>query len=193
MICCAVERGTTVAHLSRFRALGPAGVALLAAAACAPAPAATSTQPYQIGVVAPLSGSLAFVGKVQLDALTALVNSVNNAGGISGRKIELQAEDAQDAPSSVTAFRKLDQQGVLAIYGPPISGSLEAGTQLASQLKISGITPGKTDGTLVPPQPFILQTDAGANSHSVPMVTFARSPARPQPTQDATPHAAPAA
>src|ERR1041385_520008 len=176
MICCALkrgkalkaERGTSVRHLFRFSALGLTGVALFVATACSPSPAAQSSQPYQIGVVAPLSGSLAFVGKVQLDALTALVNSVNNDGGISGRKIELQAEDAQDAPASVTAFRQLDQQGVLAIYGPPISGSLEAVTQLANELKISVMTPGNTDGTLVPPQQYIFQTDAGATSDAEP-------------------------
>jgi branched-chain amino acid transport system substrate-binding protein len=181
-----LERGTTVRDLSRLSALGLTSAALLAAVACTPAPAAPSTQPYQIGVVAPISGGLAFVGKVQLDALTALVNSVNNEGGIGGRKIELQAEDAQDAPASVTAFRKLDQQGVLAIYGPPISGSLEAVTQLANQLKISVITPGNTDGTLVPPQQFIFQTDAGATSDAESMVMFASSLAGGKPIKIAT-------
>jgi len=165
---------------------GLSGAALLVASACTPAPAAPSTEPYKIGVVATLSGSLAFVGKVQLDALTALVDSVNKDGGISGRKIELAAEDAQDAPASVTAFRKLDQEGVLAIYGPPISGSLEAVTSLANQLKISVITPGNTDGTLVPPQQYIFQTDAGATSDAEPMVTFANSLGNGKPIKVAT-------
>jgi branched-chain amino acid transport system substrate-binding protein len=75
---------------------------------------------------------------------------------------------------------------VLAIYGPPISGSLEAVTQLANQLKISVITPGNTDGTLVPPQQLIFQTDAGATSDAESMVMFASSLAGGKPIKIAT-------
>jgi branched-chain amino acid transport system substrate-binding protein len=73
-----------------------AGVLIpLAAAAWWPAQAA---EPYQINVVMPLSGSGAFLGQGEKKALELLEKSVNDAGGIKGRKLQFVYHDDQSRP-----------------------------------------------------------------------------------------------
>jgi branched-chain amino acid transport system substrate-binding protein len=49
--------------------------------------------PFQIGVVAPLSGPFAAVGQEVVDGMTVAVNDLNAGKGILGRKVELVTRD----------------------------------------------------------------------------------------------------
>ncbi len=53
---------------------------------------------YDINVVLPLTGSAAFVGQGQKDALTALEEEVNKTGGIRGEKLHFIFHDEQTSP-----------------------------------------------------------------------------------------------
>jgi branched-chain amino acid transport system substrate-binding protein len=52
-----------------------------------------TAHPFQIGVVAPLSGPFAAVGQEVVDGMTVAVNDLNAAKGILGRKVELVTRD----------------------------------------------------------------------------------------------------
>ena len=51
--------------------------------------------PYEINVIAPLTGSAAFLGKSFQDALAPLEATVNAAGGIRGRTVKFVVTDSQ--------------------------------------------------------------------------------------------------
>src|SRR5437763_16571011 len=92
--------------ISRRRALQ----AIAAAAGTAvSAPAILRAQDtLQLGVLTPLTGAGGFDGPRMLKAMQAVIDEVNAAGGLLGRKVELVVEDDQTNPeSAVRAARKL--------------------------------------------------------------------------------------
>lgn len=69
----------------------------------------TQTQePIRIGVMAPLSGPLASLGKGALQGFEMAIKETNDQGGIHNQPIELQIEDtAGDAKQGINVFNKL--------------------------------------------------------------------------------------
>jgi branched-chain amino acid transport system substrate-binding protein len=62
----------------------------------------------RIGVIAPLSGVGAFVGRIVNTSLGAAVQQVNSTGGIGGRKVEVVTRDTgTDASAGVKAYQAL--------------------------------------------------------------------------------------
>jgi branched-chain amino acid transport system substrate-binding protein len=53
---------------------------------------------YDVNVVIPLTGSAAFVGQGQKDALSALQDQINSTGGIAGEKLNFVFQDDQTQP-----------------------------------------------------------------------------------------------
>src|SRR6516165_6827681 len=53
---------------------------------------------YDINVVLPLTGSAAFVGQGERDALLALADQINATGGIAGDKLNFIFQDDQTQP-----------------------------------------------------------------------------------------------
>jgi len=73
----------------------------------------------RVGMIADLTGPLAFIGQ-EISAGAALhVQDVNDHGGVHGRKIELIVEDdGYQPPRTVAAFRKLvDVDGIFCLLG----------------------------------------------------------------------------
>ena len=81
----------------------------------------------KIGMFGPLTGSTA-VGSLPLFGAAAIYKSVNDAGGINGRKIELLIEDdACDPNKTISATKKLiSQDEVFMIHGGWCSGTVMA-------------------------------------------------------------------
>ncbi len=77
----------------RFAALA-AAIALL----LGPAPRAAAADPFDVYVIAPLTGSNAFSAKDARDGLNALQTSVNATGGIRGRSLNFVYLDTQSSP-----------------------------------------------------------------------------------------------
>ncbi len=76
-----------------------AALALVLAVASATIPAsAADTSPYEIDVVLSLTGSAAFLGKEQQQALAAVEKVQNARGGIHGRKVHFVLQDDQSNP-----------------------------------------------------------------------------------------------
>lgn len=90
-------------------------------------PKAESKEPYKIGLLTTLSGSLSASGIEIRDAAQMEVDLINTNGGINGHPIELIVEDdGMDPGKAVTALNKLVQQDkVLAITGIK-AGAMEA-------------------------------------------------------------------
>ena len=96
------------------------GAGALAVASMAPGLVrAQQGAPLQLGVLTPLTGAGGFDGPRMLKAMQSVIDEVNAAGGLLGRKVELVVEDDQTNPeSAVRAARKLiDVTKVPAIMG----------------------------------------------------------------------------
>ncbi|MCK9170740.1 MAG: ABC transporter substrate-binding protein [Treponema sp.] len=63
----------------------------------------SSSDPVYVGTSFPMTGTIAADGKLILDAIQLAVDETNGAGGIKGRKIQLQSEDDGADPSTAAA------------------------------------------------------------------------------------------
>jgi branched-chain amino acid transport system substrate-binding protein len=121
---------------SGFRALVYASLSLGMVATTAHA------DPIKIGVVQPLSGSVAYNGTSFVNGAKLAVEEINKKGGVLGSKLELAIEDGVCAPDkSVSAAEKLIQSDkVPVIMGAFCSSATLAVMPVAAQHKVPLIT-----------------------------------------------------
>jgi branched-chain amino acid transport system substrate-binding protein len=117
--------------------------------------------PIKIGTLTPLTGSGGPYGPVMVKAVKAVVDEVNAAGGVLGRKIELISEDDQTNPEAgVRAARKLiDVDKVSAILGTWASSVTTAVAPLCWESKTFLCTVSGADSiTQLPHQGYLIRT-----------------------------------
>jgi ABC-type branched-subunit amino acid transport system substrate-binding protein len=70
-----------------------------------------SDNAIKVGIVAPISGALSFLGEAQVDGIRSYLEDVNARGGVNGRRFQVITVDDQFEPSlEATAIRRLVQQ-----------------------------------------------------------------------------------
>jgi branched-chain amino acid transport system substrate-binding protein len=96
-------------------------LALAALTAGSPAPAGAQGEPVKIGVIAPLTGGVAVIGKGSTNGIRLRLKELNHQ--IAGRKVELIVEDdAGDPTTGLTKAQKLvERDGVHVVLGPLLS------------------------------------------------------------------------
>ncbi len=104
----------------------------------------------KIGVISDLSGPTAIAGVGMADAITSYFHSVNDAGGIHGRKVKVIVEDsAYSSAKAVAAAKKLmAKDGVFALVSPWGTAPVTALCPIAKEDKIP-IAPACTLSTTV--------------------------------------------
>src|ERR1700756_2796124 len=87
-----------------------------------------AAEPLKIGMVAPLTGAAAELGRYETQCAKLAAEEVNKAGGVLGRAIELVIEDDQTTnPGIVLAFSKLaGDKDIPAFMGPIYSPQTHA-------------------------------------------------------------------
>jgi len=132
----------------------------------------------KIGMFGPLTGPTA-VGSLPLLGASAIYKSVNDAGGINGRKIELVIEDdACDPNKTIAATKKLiSSDQVFMIHGGWCSGTVMAiKPELASNPNTPFMVLGAASAAIsTPVQPNIFQPVATTATVADAMVKFAES------------------
>lgn len=115
--------------------------ALTGCSANGSAPASSDKPDLKIGVDVSLTGPFAFAGVQELAGIKLAAASINDAGGVDGRPVDLVILDDTSAPDqSVLNLRKLAQQdNVVAIVGPGSSNAAVTGAQTANALKVPTI------------------------------------------------------
>ena len=79
---------------------------------------AASGDAIKVGVLAPLTGSVAEYGVAVANGIKMYVEEFNAAGGINGKQIQLIEYDEEgDSAKAVTGYNSLVDQGVTAIIG----------------------------------------------------------------------------
>ena len=131
------------------------------AAVAAPSVLRAQTDPIKIATLTPLTGAGGSYGPVMAKVAAAVVEEVNAAGGVLGRKIVLVSEDDQTNPDAgVRAARKLiDVDKVAAILGTWASSVTTAVAPLCWESKTFLCTVSGADSiTLLPHQGYLVRT-----------------------------------
>ena len=121
-----------------IRGLAIAAMALLL-------PAYAQSAGIKIGLMCPLTGKWASVGRDMKNIVELLVDKTNAAGGVNGNSIELAVEDdAGDPRTAALAAQKLASAGVVAVIGTYGSAVTEASQNILDEAGIVQIGTGST-------------------------------------------------
>jgi branched-chain amino acid transport system substrate-binding protein len=140
-------------------------VTFAAAAAAIGVVSPTSAQnTVKIPNVIELSGAGATVGTNWKNGSSLAVDEINAAGGILGKKIQLEFVDTGTDPGKARAAiqRALDEQPI-AIFGPIYSGSVSATLQLTNEAQVPQIIGGEAANLTAQGSKYLFRTSFGQN------------------------------
>jgi branched-chain amino acid transport system substrate-binding protein len=111
--------------------------------------AAPSDEPIRIGLVLSVSGWAGFMGTPGKEAYEAIVENINNTGGVIGRKLELIIEDDQSlSTNAIVAVTKLIRdRKVSLVMGPTTTDAGMAMIPMCEQQKTPYIATCPLTGT----------------------------------------------
>ena len=134
------------------------GIAMaIAAALCAPV--ALAQQTARIATIAELSGTGASAGTNFKNGVELAAKEINAAGGILGRKIELDVSDTQSNPATAKALAtKAVDNDVVAVMGPVFSGSIVVSMAETRRAEIPNFTGGEAANITTQGNPYIFRT-----------------------------------
>lgn len=121
--------------------------------------AAFAAEPIKIGGLFSVTGPASFLGEPERNTAQMVVNQINAAGGIKGRKLELIALDTQgDATKAVQAATRLVKEGVVAIIGPSTTGDTMAVIPVVERARVPLISCAAGIKITEPVKPWVFKT-----------------------------------
>jgi branched-chain amino acid transport system substrate-binding protein len=139
-------------------------IATLAAATAAYPAVAQET--IKLGLIAPLSGSVALDGQQQAEGGRFAVEQFNKAGGLAGKQIELVVEDGECKPAASTAAAEklATKDRVLAFSGAFCSSATKAVQPIAEKHQVPMVNGISSDPSLTDPlRPWFFRTKVHNN------------------------------
>jgi branched-chain amino acid transport system substrate-binding protein len=99
---------------------------------------AFAAPPIKIGALFAVTGPASFLGEPERNTALMVIDEINKAGGVKGRKLQLIAYDTQgDATKAVqAATRLIKEDNVVAIIGPSTTGDSMAIIPLVEKAQI---------------------------------------------------------
>jgi len=136
------------------------GGALALAGALVAAGSALAQEPIRIGAFLSVTGPAAFLGDPEQKTLEMVVERINAAGGVAGRKLVLFVyDDAGDAEKARTfAKRLLEQDKVDVIVGGSTTGTTMAVIPLAEQSGTPFLSLAGAVGIVEPVKKWVFKT-----------------------------------
>ena len=132
-------------------------------------------EPIRLGTLTPLTGAGGNYGPSMRKAMEWVVEQVNGAGGVLGRRVQLFNEDDQTNPdAAVRAARKLiDVDRVAAIMGTWASAVTTAVAPLCWESKTFLTTVSGADSiTLLPHQGYLIRTQPNGHLQATKLGEF---------------------
>lgn len=122
-------------------------------------PARAEQPPIKIGSFLAVTGPLSFVGDPEAKTLKLMVEQINAAGGVLGRKIELHSYDSGgDARQAVSyAKRLIEQDGVDVIVGGSSSGETLAVIPTVEEAEIPFISLAAANAIVEPVKKWVFK------------------------------------
>jgi branched-chain amino acid transport system substrate-binding protein len=138
--------------------------AMLVAGALGIAAPAWAQETVKIPNIIELSGAGATVGNNWKNGSSLAVEEINAAGGILGKKIQLEFVDTGSDPGKARAAiqRALDDKPV-AIFGPIYSGSVSATLQLTNEAQVPQVIGGEAASLTAQGSKYLFRTSFGQN------------------------------
>jgi len=136
-------------------------VRTLAATLALAVPLAVSAQggPIKIYDIVELSGGGATAGTNFDNGVKLAVKEINAAGGILGRKIDLQSLDTQTNPGVAKALsQKAVDDGAYVVMGPVFSGSIIVSMAETKKAEVTNFTGGEAANITQQGNPYIFRT-----------------------------------
>lgn len=139
-------------------------VLIAAAAVLSGVPTAAAQDIIKIPNIIELSGAGATVGTNWKNGSSMAVDEINAAGGILGKKIQLEFVDTASDPGKARAGiqRALDDKPI-AIFGPIYSGSVSATLQMTNEAGVPQIIGGEAANLTAQGSKYIFRTSFGQN------------------------------
>jgi len=107
--------------------------------------AANAADTIKLGVAGAQTGDLAGYGTPALNAARLVVDKINAAGGINGRRVEIIAQDDQCKPDLATnAATRLIAAGVPIVIGHTCSGATRVALGMYEDRNIVSVSPSAT-------------------------------------------------
>ncbi len=120
---------------------------------------ALASRTVKIGLILPLSGSLASYGKAVLAGVRLSEAQTNGRGGFNGKRIQLFVQDNRGKKDeTIKAFNNLARNRVVAIIGPLTSDNAIVLRQLAKTHKLPLITPTATNDKVTQNNLYVFRT-----------------------------------
>lgn len=105
----------------------------------------TPKEPITIGLVAPKTGALSFVGESFEDVFEVAIKEINAKGGINGHELVGVVKDSTTNPETAAAMiQELIDEGAVASCGPATSGEVDAAWPVAMGADFPIISPSAT-------------------------------------------------
>lgn len=139
-------------------------LASYAAGAVAFGSSAHAQDTIKIPNIIELSGGGATVGTNWKNGSSLAVEEINAAGGILGKKVQLEFIDTATDPGKARAGiqRAIDDKPI-AIFGPIYSGSVSATLQMTNEAGIAQITGGEAGNLTAQGSKYLFRTSFGQN------------------------------
>ena len=144
--------------MKRMAGLIAALVFAVLAAGCGESGESTTTP---IAMVGPVTGQYASFGAQMQNGAELAVEDINAAGGVLGKKLDLQiGDDACDPKQAVAVANQMSSKGVALIAGHYCSGSSIPASQVYAEADLVQISPASTN-------PAFTDNRAGPNIYRV--------------------------
>lgn len=106
-----------------------------------------------VGLVAPISGSVALDGQQEVAGARFAVDQFNKAGGLNGKKVELFVEDGECKPASSTAAAEklITRDQVVALAGAFCSSATKAVQPISEKYHVPFVNGISADPSLTEP------------------------------------------
>jgi branched-chain amino acid transport system substrate-binding protein len=114
-----------------------------------------------VGLIAPISGSVALDGQQEVAGARFAVEEFNKAGGLGGKKIELFVEDGECKPATSTAAAEklATREQVVAIAGAFCSSATKAVQPISEKYNVPLVNGISSDPSLTNPvRPWFFRT-----------------------------------
>lgn len=130
----------------------------------------------RVGFLAATSGPAAFLGVSEKQTFDLMVDQLNAAGGVNGRKIVPFSYDTEgNSTIAAQQFRRLaESDNVDVVIGPSTTGESLVLRTIAEELKLPMITMTGTESIVVPPTPYVFKTAPTDRQVSIHMLQFAK-------------------
>lgn len=129
----------------------------------------------RIGAISPFTGDGANYGKSARTAIDMAVDEINSAGGIRGKKLEVQYEDDKGTPTeAVSAFQKLvSVDKVPAVLGPFYSGNVLACAREANRSQVILLTGSGTSDNIRNAGDYVFRVSPSNDTQAKTVADFA--------------------